>query len=580
MNDIGILETLQSSQPFLNEDKTISVVFDGDIFNLKALKEELSELHAQTAVDAVMHGYKQWGIETLLDKLDGAFIFSIHDATNETTYFVRDKFGIKPLYYFQDETGLHAASTLKLLSKHDFPETISKEGLNLFLSLSYIPAPYTIYDSVFKLPAGNYLTVHNGNVALKSYYRLEEHITPSSLTFEQAKEQLRQKLSESVKTRMDCRVPAGAFLSGGIDSSIIAGLMAQYSDKPVPTFSIGFKEKEYDESDRAKLVSDTFRTNHTTHYLDYADVLDVLDDIIDFFDEPYGDSSAIPSFYAAKLASEKVKVVLTGDCADELFGGYDKYLGEYYSKKYLQIPGPVRYLFEKSICLIPRTSKTGSLIRKIKKVIANANYSGFDAGYQYMCMGCSDQVRRQLVTPGYYADIKSIIEKTYNRFNSSDLLNRTMFSDINTVLEGDMFPKVERMCRMNALESRSPFFNAGMAEFALSLPSGYKINGKEKKYILREAFKDLLPAKIFSYGKSGFRAPISHWFRKDLKNDLLDLLDKNRITKQGILNADVVSNLVEQHLKGGADNGSLLWNLFVFQKWYAKHCKNETQKYL
>jgi asparagine synthase (glutamine-hydrolysing) len=318
-------------------------------------------------------------------------------------------------------------------------------------------------------------------------------------------------------------------------------------------------------------VAKTFETNHTTHYLDYADVLDVLDDIIDFFDEPFGDSSAIPSYYVAKLASEKVNIVLTGDCADELFGGYEKYLHEYYTKKYLRIPKPIRYVFEKSIGLIPRTSKTNSLIRKLKKVMTNASFSGFDATYQYMCNGCSDKVRKQLLTSDYFTEIKPIVEKTYNRFTGNDSLNRAMFNDINIVLEGDMLPKVERMCRLNSLEPRTPFLSADMVEFAISLPSVYKINGKTKKYIVRETFKKLLPKKIFSYGKSGFRVPIAHWFRKELKQDLLNLLDKETLAKQGILDVDMVSNLTEKHLKGHTDNSPLLWNLFVFQKWYAKH---------
>jgi len=441
----------------------------------------------------------------------------------------------------------------------------------LFLSLSYIPAPYTIYNNVFKLPAGNYLTINNKNVAIKAYYQLENRIKPSSVTFEQAKEQLRQKLSDSVKKHMEGDEQIGAFLSGGIDSSIIVGLMSQHTSKSIHTFSIGFKEKEYDESYRAKLVSDTFNTNHTIHYLDFADVLDVLDNIIDFFDEPFGDSSAIPSYYVAKLAREKVPIVLTGDCADELFGGYEKYLTDYYSRKYLRIPNPIRYLFEKSIWLIPRSSATNSLIRKIKKVLSSTSYSGFDANYQYMCMGCSDKTRVQLVMPDYYSNIKHIVEETYNRFHSNDSLNRVMFSDINTVLEGDMLPKVDRMCVMNSLEARSPFLSADMVEFALSLSSVYKVNGRMKKYILREAFKDILPAKVFRYGKNGFRAPVANWFRKELKQDLLNLLKEDKLTKQGILNAEVVSYMVEQHLKGGADNSPLLWNLYVFQKWYAKN---------
>jgi len=580
-NNVELLAVADDNQPVFNKGKTIAIVFDGEISNSKTLVEEIAagkhKFSIPTDAEVVIQAYEQWGIEVALQKLDGAFAVSVYDIANETVYIARDKFGIKPLFYFQDQTGLYAASTLRLLSKNTFPKIISKEGLNLFLSLSYIPAPYTIYDNVFKLPAGNYISIHNDNVAIKTYYRLEDHIKPSSLTFEQAKEQLKQMLIDSVNNCMDDNVPTGAFLSGGIDSSVVVGLMSKYAKNPVPTFSIGFKEKEYDESDRAQLVSNTFNTNHTVHFLDYADVLDVLDDIINYFDEPYGDSSAIPSYYVAKLASEKIKIVLTGDCADELFGGYTKYLNEYYNKKYLSIPKLFRYFFEKIICLIPNRLNGNSLVRKTKKLVTNAACSKFEVNYQSMCMGCSDKVRVQLVTPEFYVNTKPVVEKAYNRFNNNDSLNRAMFADVCISLEGDMFPKMERMCMMNSLIARSPFSGADMVHFAMSLPAAYKVNGKKKKYIVREAFNDLLPAKVFAYGKRGFRVPVSYWFRKELKQDLLNLLNKDKITKQGIFNADVVSYLVEQHLKGYVDNSPLLWNLFVFQKWYAKNINGKDE---
>ena len=563
------------NQPVFNEKKTVAVILDGEIYNLKSIIEEINidknKISTKTDAEIVIDAYEQWGMELLLNKLDGAFALSISDISNKTTYIVRDKLGIKPLYYFRDEAGLHAASTLKLLSKNTFPKILCKEGLNRFLSLSYIPAPYTIYENVFKLPAGNYISIHNDNFSIKTYYQIEDYIAPSNLTFEQAKTQLKQMLSDTVKNYMDNDVPTGAFLSGGIDSSLIVGLMSQYEKEPVPTFSIGFKEKEYDESDRAQLVSNTFNTNHTVHYLKYADFMNVLDDIIDYFDEPYGDSSAVPSYYVAKLASENIKIVLTGDCADELFGGYKKYLNEYYTEKYLRIPKPVRYFLEKSICLIPRKFDGNSFIKKMKKLINYSTCSQFEVNYQSMCMGCSDNVRRQLVTPEFYTDIKPAIEKIYNKFNSNDSLNVSMFTDISVSLEGQMFPKVERMCRMNTLIARSPFSNLDIMNFALSLPSSYKVNGKIKKYIIKETFKDLLPPEILSYGKRGFSAPVSNWLRKELKQDLLNLLNKDKLSKQGIFNADVVSSILEQHLKGNIDNSSLLWNLFVFQKWYAKN---------
>ena len=578
-----------------NEEKTMVIVFDGDLSNSKTLRKELIEGHHHfctgTDAEVVVHACEQWGIETALLRLDGAFAFVLYDTVAETVHIARDRFGIKPLYYFNDTDGLYAASSMRALTKNPFPRIISKEGLNLFFSLSYIPAPFTIYENILKLPAGSFLTIHNDDIVLKTYDRPEDHTRPLDLTFDRAKEQLKQMITDSVKTRMEDDATAGALLSGGIDSSIVAGIMSQYTRKPVPTFSIGFREKEHDETDRARLVSETFHTDHTLHYLDYDDIRDVLDEIIDYFDEPFGDSSAIPTYHVAKMASEKVKTVCTGDCADELFGGYNRYLNTYYTNMYLHIPKPVRCLIEKAIRLIPRKLERHPWIRKMKKLVTNASIPAFEAYYQSLYLGFTDKERRQLLMDGFFADIKPFIEKVYNRYlindelqitnndspllrgtkpSHSDSVNNAMFADICMSLEGDMFPKMERMCMMNALTAYSPFSNAEIVHFALSLPAVYKVKGHKKKYILREAFKDLLPAKVLSGRKHGFTAPVGHWLRKELKQDLLNLLGKETVEKQGIFNIDAITCLVEEHLKGDFDHSQALWNLLVFQKWYVK----------
>ena len=565
-----------SNQPVFDEGKTLSIVFDGEIYNLKALKKELRcdepPDGLQTDAGLILSGYRQWGIEQLLHRLDGAFAFTLHDRIDDTTYIVRDKFGITPLYYFQDSTGLYAASTLRLLSRHSFPKIISKEGLNLFFSLTYIPAPYTIYENVFKLCAGQYITIHNEQTLLKSYYRLEDHIRPSAMKFEQAKHQLRRLVTDSVKNMMETERPTGVLLSGGIDSCIVAGVLSQHSPQPVPTFSIGFKAKELDESDRAQLVSDAFHTDHTVHFLDFADVSDVIDDMIRYFDEPFADSSAIPTYYAAKLAGEKVQAVFTGDCADELFGGYKKYLSEHNIKNYLRVPKPVRCLFEKMMDRMPGLTEKFPVLRKMKRLVSAAAVSKFEVNYQYMCIGCNDQVRARLIRPGFYTDIKPVIEQTYQKFANSDVINAAMYTDMSVSLEGDMFPKMERMCSMNALTARSPFSTAELFHFAMSLPAAFKVRGKKKKYILREAFKDLLPSKIYQTNrKQGFSAPVAHWLRNELAQDLTRLTDKDTITRQGVLDDETVAGLVAQHLHGKADHSSLLWALLVFQKWYEKN---------
>ena len=560
-----------SNRLFFNKEKTMAIVFDGELTGSKTLQEEFSHCSAASDAETVIHACEQWGIETALQRLDGAFAFTLYDISAETVYIARDRLGIKPLYYFRDQAGLYAASTLRMLTKTSFPKIISKEGLNLFFSLTCIPAPYTIYENILKLPAGHYLTIHNDDAVLQPYYRPEDHIHPSGLTFDRAKEQLKALLTDSVKTLLEDNDAAGAFLSGGLDSSVVVGIMSQHAQKPIPTFSIGFKEKEHDETDRAKLVSETFHTDHTIHYLDYTDVMDVLDEIIDYFDEPFGDSSAIPTYYVAKLASEKVKTVFTGDCADELFGGYNKYLSAHFTNIFLRIPKPFRYPVEKTIRLIPGKAERQPWIRKIKKIAANASRSNFEAYFHSLCIGYPDKERRQLLMPEFFADIRPVIEKAYNRYRGADSVNNAMFADILVSLEGEMFPKMERMCMMNSLISRSPFSGVETVNFALSSPAAYKVKGLKKKYIVREAFKDLLPEKIIKSRKHGFTAPVAHWLRKELKQDLLNLLDKKVLEKQGIFNADAVTCLVEEHLKGSFDHSPVLWNLLVFQKWYAKN---------
>ena len=564
------------------------IVFDGALTNASTLKAALIDVnphfYAATDAETVMFACEQWGMEKALQRLDGAFAFTLYDTTTDTVYIARDRLGIKPLYYYMDTAGLYAASTLRALTQTSFPKTISKEGLNLFISLTYIPAPFTIYENVHKLPAGSYLLIRNDETVLKTYYRMEDHTRPSTLTFDRAKEQLKQLLTDSVRTLMDDNAPAGVLLSGGIDSSVVAGIMSQQTSKPVPSFSIGFKEKEHDESDRALLASEAFGTNHTIHYLDYDDVADVLDEIIDYFDEPFGDSSAIPTYYVAKMASEKVKTVFTGDCADELFGGYNKYLRAHYTAMYRRLPKPLRCLIEKTIRLIPRAWERHPRIRQMKQLITHASRSQFEAYFQSMCLGYPDNERCHLIKPVFYADIKPAVEKEYRRYSFStnyelritnydrrDPVNNAMFVDCIVSLEGDMNPKMERMCMMNALTARSPFSSAEVVEFALSLPAAYKVKGRKKKYIVREAFKDLLPPKVLSFSKHGFTAPVAQWLRKELRHDLLQLLDNEMLEKQGVFNVETVTGLVEQHLKGDCDHSRTLWNLLVFQKWYVKN---------
>ena len=573
---LSIIDIEGGNQPMYSQDKNIVIVFNGEIYNFQELKNMLIEknynfsTHSDTEV--LINGYLEWGIDNLLDKIDGPFSFALYDKRYNTTYLVRDRFGEKPLYYHVTDEHICFASELKAIEDKITDKSICLEALNLFLSLSYIPAPYTIYKNVYKLQAAHYLKINETGINKVCYYSLKDNIRcDNKITFKEAKGKLKTLLNKSIKQKMISDVPCGAFLSGGIDSSIIVGLMKEHSESPIDTFTIGFREKSFDESDRAKLVAEHFKTNQFVFYLNYDEIMADINKIIDYFDEPYGDSSAIPSYYIAKFAREKTKVALTGDCGDELFGGYEKYLANYYAKRWRSLPGFIKTLIKYGMKFFPKHDSTLSLLRKINKIIDFSKYEGFDLMYAYMCLGFSDEERLELLRSDMFVDVKHIIEPFYMANDSEDNLNKNMIGDVNIVLEGDMFPKGDRCGMMNSVEERTPFLSRELVEFALSLPSKMKIKGRNKKYILKETYKSLLPSKTIKYRKHGFGAPIDYWFQNELKDELLQLADKSFLQKQSIFNHEQINEIINEHLTNIKNHSGKLWNFYVFQKWYLQH---------
>lgn len=577
---LSIIDLKTGQQPMKVCSDDIVIVFNGEIYNFRELKSRLvSEgfsFRTESDTEVVAVAYAAYGIDKCLQVLEGMFAFTIYDKRKKMVYLARDRYGEKPLYYTSNDESFTFASELKAFDPDLLKYSIDKKALNFFLALSYIPAPYTIYKGIHKLCPGNYITIsQDGGVDVTAYYHLASVFKQQSdITFKAAKETLSALLTESVRKRMVSDVPMGAFLSGGIDSSIVCCIMNRLSDSPINTFSIGFKEKDYDESERARIVAKAIGANHTEYILDYQDVLDTLDDIILYYDEPFGDSSAIPSYYVAKLARENVKVVLTGDCADELFGGYEKYLGKYYVDKYKKIPSIFRTIFEKLIEVIPLNTKTNIFLRKVKKVVVNAKYTGLDLYYNLMCLGFGDEARIRLLTEGNYIDVRQDIEKEYLSVKQQSYLQKEQHCDLKFVLEGDMFPKVDRACMHASLENRAPFIDSTIVDFAMNLPDEFKIRKKNKKYILKEAFKEILPVETLQFSKKGFSVPVDYWFRNELKEELSTLLDETFIRRQGLFNYDYVSKLLNEHWDKKENHKGQLWNLFVFQKWYVSKTKS------
>lgn len=577
---LSIIDLSTGDQPMKIDNGNIVIVYNGEVYNFQEIREELLGLgcifKTTSDTEIVAMAYKIFGIEGCLERLEGMFAFAIYDKNNGKVYIARDRFGEKPLYYYQEDGIFYFASELKAFAPSLEHFKISKTAINLFLTLSYIPAPYTIYDGISKLLPGHYLEFdRKGTYTIRQYFEAKEDIAQKDKTdYKTSINTLKELLFTSVKKRMVSDVPMGAFLSGGIDSSIVCCLMSKLSKEPVNTFSIGFDERDYDESERAEIVARAIGANHRKYILRYNDVLDILDEIISYYDEPFGDSSAIPSYYVAKLARKDVKVVLTGDCADELFAGYEKYLAEYYVARFKKCPKPLRFVFEWLVGKTPINDYTNNSLRKLKKVIQYSSDSGFDLYYDMLCLGFNDETRKTLLKKEWYNDVRHIYREFYDALpKNASYLQKEQLLDIYRVLEGQMFPKVDRACMHNSLENRAPFIDSTLVKFALNLPDSFKIHGKNKKRILKDAFKDILPNETLQFSKRGFGVPVDHWFRNELKSELLFLLSEEMIRKQGLFNYNYVQKLVKEHISGEENHKGMLWNLFVFQKWYLKNIK-------
>ena len=576
---LSIIDLQTGDQPMFSKDKKVVVVFNGEIYNFKELKEELIsqgvDFITTSDTEVLIEAYILWGIDKVLEKIEGMFAFALYDLKNEKLLLARDRFGEKPLYFINQENIFAFASELKaLIPIMEGNKEIDLVGLNLFLSLSYIPAPYTIYKNIEKVMPGTYLEINKqGQKTTTRYYNLQAKLKnlPQINDFKKASGILKANLIDSIKHRMISDVPIGALLSGGIDSSIVTSIMSEISNKPIHTFSIGFVEKSYDESLRAQLVANYIKSDHKIQMLDYKDIVHEIDDILEYFDEPFGDSSALPTQYVAQLARKNVKVVLTGDSADELFGGYEKYLAYLYAERFKSLPQIVQNFFKSFIKVVPHNAKTNSILRKVKKVINSTDLSGFDLHLHLMELGFNEHERINLLEESHYKDIKSVINNYYNQYSQGNQLEKGFYTDLNIVLEGDMLVKVDRMCMKNSLEARVPFLDSKIVELAFQIPTNFKIKGKIKKYILKETFKDILPHETIKFRKKGFGVPIDFWFRNELKEDILRLLDEDFIKKQSIFNYNEVKKILDDHLKGKENNKGKLWNLFVFQKWYLKN---------
>ena len=581
---LAILDLAGGRQPMSNEDGTIWVTFNGEIYNFRELRARLEGLGHRFATcsdtEAIVHAYEQYG-PACVKELRGMFAFALWDQPRQTLFLARDRAGKKPLFYAEVDGQWAFASELHALLQHPgLAREVDWAALDDYLTYGYVPAPKTIFRGVRKLLPAHWLTVRlrpdgsgDSDVHVERYWQLA-YEPKLRLSEEDAADGLLEVLREAVRLRMIADVPLGALLSGGIDSSIVVALMSQLSDRPVKTFSIGFDDQEFNELPHARRVAERCGTQHH-EFIVRPNALEVLPTLVRHYGEPYADSSAIPSYYVAKLTREHVKVALNGDGGDECFAGYERYAGGLAADRYGRIPAAVRRLaIEPLSRLIPAGGSRRSRLRQARRFLEVA---GKPAPERYLRW--IGYVRTGEKAALYSADFQeqlaghraeSWLLEMWEQLTAAGLgpLDRMLALDVQSYLPYDLLVKMDIATMANSLEARSPFLDHEVMEFCARLPASYKLRGMRLKHLLKKAGAGLLPPETLARRKMGFGVPVGNWMRRELRSWTEDLLLSPRALKRGYFEPNALRHLVDAHLEGREDRSFQLWALVWLELWH------------
>ena len=577
-------------QPMCNEDGRIWIVFNGEIYNFQETKEILfrkgHSFKSKSDTEVILHAYEEWGVECL-NHFCGMFSFAIWDSNLKRLFIARDRLGKKPLVYLNRNGRFAFASEIKaLLQVPGVEKKINRNAIHQYLTYQYVPSPDTIFEGIKKLPPAHYLLYdRDGNLRIERYWRLyfnSSHHT--DFDTQELSDRIRTELEESVRRRLISDVPLGAFLSGGVDSSLIVGLMAKLTDHPVKTFSIGFEEKDFDELYYARIVANHFSTDHH-EFIVKPDAIEILPKLVWHYNEPFADSSAIPTYYVANMTKDYVKVVLTGDAGDENFAGYPRYLRSRWVASFTRIPDKLRK------DLLPKFLRASSGLHLREKTLNRL--SGFmEALSTDQARNYAEQIKifNAKEKENIYAkDFGQKVEKIdplnflVNKFEESgteDFLEQMLYADINSYLPEDLLIKMDIATMANSLEARVPFLDHHFMEFVAGIPSQLKLKGFKSKFILREAFRDFLPKAIFKRRKMGFGVPISRWFRNELKDYVYEILLDPRTLNRGYFRRDGIEHLLNDHMAARYDHSSKIWALLFLENWFRVFIDKEGDSFL
>ena len=595
MRRLSIIDLKTGDQPVFSEDKSVIVMMNGELYNYREVRAELEKrghkFATKSDTEILPHLYEEYG-EDLLDHVNGMYAFSLWDSRRKKLVIARDRFGEKPLYYGVFEGRLIWASELKSLLAHPSvkPE-LDLNALRHYVSFDYVPAPMSIFKGIRKLPAAHILTVESGDVKTRRYWDISwrTHEGGAELNGSNGKfptktrsrkekslsekaAELKELLSDAVRMRLVSDVPLGILLSGGIDSSTVAAFAAQHAAEKVKTFSIGFEEDSFDESKYARAVAKHLDTEHYEEKLSAEKAGDLIGEIGKWLDEPMSDGSLIPTFLLSQFVRKHVTVALGGDGGDELFAGYPMYYAHTVAAKYNAIPAFLRSgLIEPIVNALPVSTKNLSFDYKAKRFVRASKYDDVARHHSWFGSFSIDQ-QKSLFTRGVLAetegDIYSGVRELVGRSDAKNVIEQMQYADINFYLAEDILTKVDRAAMAVSLETRAPFLDPRVGQFAASIPVEYKLKGKSGKVVLKEAMKDLLPHEILHRPKKGFGIPIAEWLKGRLNSLLNDLLAPERLRSQGLFDSDYVQKLIREHETAKASHHKELWTLLVFQLWY------------
>jgi asparagine synthase (glutamine-hydrolysing) len=583
MRRLSIIDLSTGHQPLANEDGTVWVVFNGEIYNFQELRDRLRvEGHAfrtQSDTEVIVHLYEEKG-EAFVKHLRGMFAIALWDGKKRKLILARDRLGIKPLYYYSDGRSLLFGSELKSLLAAGMKREIDPQALHDYFSLGYVPAPETIFQGARKLLPGHLLVRADGRTRIEKYW--EVGLPANGRGAEKAvdyAEELYELLKESVRIHLVSDVPLGVFLSGGIDSSAVVALMREVSTAKIKTFTVGFAEKSYTELEEAREVAKRFETDHHEVVVT-AKATEVVQDLVRFFDEPFGDSSALAVFYLSRLARESVKVALSGEGGDEVFGGYETYSAYKWANLYKAMPGALsERILPFIVDHLPVSHRKISFDYKAKRFVRGALLPPA-LGHFWWKVIFSEETKKLLYQGPLdsVGDTARISQGYFDACQTEDTLNRLLYVDLKLGLPDDMLVKVDRMSMATSLEVRVPLLDHKVVEFMGALPASLKMRGWQKKYLLKKSMSGRLPDKILGGKKRGFNVPVPIWLMGELRDMVHDTLAPGRVRDNGILDPDYISQMIRDHEGKRQDYSRNIWILLVFQLWYETYMKAEQKQ--